>query len=94
MQEMEGNGGLLQCILNDCPRLQMGVEQLAGEHHDLLQRLGDLESALTSEQPASARRTQAICTIAVQMLQILRNHYEAGNSLVLEAFNTDIGTKD
>jgi hypothetical protein len=93
IQEMEGIGGLLQCILRECPRLNMGVDRLADEHQALLRLLGELEQTIgyAKGPPDTAGRVR---TIASQMLQIVEQHYQAGNSLVLEAYGTDIGTKD
>lgn len=86
----EEEGGYMETIRTDNPRLETRVAHLAEEHRclagDLDQIIGAAGDMVRLEQELSSRLQQWIAK--------LRDHEARETDLVQDAFNQDIGNKD
>ncbi len=91
--EAEGPGGLVQCVQKQCPWMDQRAEKLMREHAALDEWLAGLEMMLRQCDGADPGQCAAVRKSAAELLQSLRAHQEAGNTLVLDAYWTDLGVK-
>jgi hypothetical protein len=91
--EMEGPGGLSECVGNDCPHLTPRIRRLADEHGCLRSAVAEIE-AMLERYRLGIGSAHAIRGKARNLLCMMRGHQETGNGLVLEAYSTDLGAGD
>lgn len=90
---MEGPGGMIDCVGDDCPRLTPQIRQLCREHVCIRGCLAEVESRVDRFRQglgtADAVRKHSAC-----LMTAMNAHQDTGNGMLLEAYSTDVGTGD
>jgi len=88
--DVEGSGGLHAQVLTDAPRMAPQIARLEIEHD----RLGDLIRQIrirVGELAGDPAATDEAIALVSDLVQRLRRHDEAAESLLHEAYRVDIG---
>ena len=90
--EVERPEGLLNRLVEDEPRLVNGVKRMYGEHEQIdaqLRKVVDLVGGCAPD--CSLTMIEDIRVEALELLEAISRHRQAGADLVYEAYNVDIG---
>jgi hypothetical protein len=85
--ETEADGGLLNQILTDAPRLANAVYRLRQDHVEL----SDAVAALLIRPAPGNGDSAAIRDAGLSLLGQLARHRQRGADLLYEAYNVDVG---
>jgi hypothetical protein len=85
----EEQNGYMEAVRKREPRLGRAIEQLAGEHSQLLQTL----EAVIAEAGVATRLGEALREGVRQWAGSVREHEARENELVQDTFNLDIGAE-
>ena len=88
---MEGPGGMLHCLGNECPHLNRRLQALRCDHEELGRQLEALEGCLRGFDPANAVAAKQIHALAGRLASFVEAHHAVSTSLVMEAYSTDLG---
>ncbi len=89
VEEVEGEDGLLNQLIEDAPQLANQVNALEAEHSDLSRRIEHLLGLVRGQAEPAEIRDEVLDTL----LAIAR-HRQRGADLVYQAYTIDIGTSD
>ena len=89
----EDEGGLFAQVRADQPRLSRRVQQLAAEHHELIDGLDEAGRALAAAG-GDAEELTAVRESLTLLLGRLVRHRQRGADLIYEAYQVDIGSAE
>jgi hypothetical protein len=91
--EFEEADGFLKPVLEIRPTLSIQVEQIRSEHDKVLQTIQELIRAFESPHH-STFWPRDVPEATLELIEEIDNHEERENTMVLEVFCHDVGTKD
>ncbi|HEX9864821.1 MAG TPA: hypothetical protein VGC03_07660 [Acidimicrobiia bacterium] len=94
IEDVEGDDGLLEEILNEAPRLAPMAQDLEREHIALLDAYTRTEQRLRAAREHGPGDYSAVRRRVTSLLGRLTLHRQHGSDLVYEAYNVDIDAAD
>ena len=91
--EFEEADGFLKPVIEMRPTLSIQVEQIRSEHDKVLQTIQELIRAFESPRN-STFWPRDVPQATLDLVDEISNHEERENTMVLEVFCNDVGTKD
>lgn len=85
VSEVEGPDGLLAAMVEEAPRISSPVAVLERDHRKIRSRIGELITAVASQDPPEIR------AMALDVMRRVVVHRQRGAELVYDAYQTDIG---
>lgn len=90
---LEETGGFMKPVLEVRPTLHPQIEKLKQEHVEMLEA-GNLVLKCLDGQPNVDWTLEDVCSRILNLLDVLEEHEEAENRLLVTAFHTDLGSGD
>ncbi len=88
VEEVEGQGGLLERITADAPHLEPQVERVRHEHGELLE---DVDQVLDAVDPGHGADAEAMRAAVLELMTMIARHRQHGADVVYEAWGVDVG---
>jgi len=88
--QLEEQNGYMDVVQKREPRLERAIQQLRGEHRQLLEGL----QSLVGEVQAAVKRDDVLGEKVRDWIERVRHHETRETDLVQEVFNLDLGAED
>jgi hypothetical protein len=88
----DGEGGIIEIVVEDVPRLAAAAERLKSEHREIQAGIGAVTSDVEAiGSPTSTEEADAIRESVLEMFVALSRHRRHGSDFIWEAYDVDIG---
>lgn len=88
VDEVEGEGGLLERLGHDAPHLEEQLERIRQEHGELLE---DVDQVLDVVDPAHGAEPAEVRIAVLDLMTMIARHRQHGADVVYDAWEVDVG---